>query len=50
MNFIQIRDIHLIGKDILGFHAVYYATMIVTNIPLPKRVYGHDGTLEKKNV
>jgi methionyl-tRNA synthetase len=35
-------DIHLIGKDILRFHAVYWpAFLMAANIPLPKRVYGH---------
>ena len=34
--------IHLIGKDILRFHAVYWpAFLLAANIPLPKRVYGH---------
>ena len=33
---------HLIGKDILRFHAVYWpAFLLAANIPLPKRVYGH---------
>ena len=35
-------DLHLIGKDILRFHAVYWpAFLLAANIPLPKRVYGH---------
>ncbi len=35
-------DIHLIGKDILRFHAVYWpAFLLAAKIPLPKRVYGH---------
>ena len=35
-------DIHLIGKDILRFHAVYWpAFLLSANIPLPKRIYGH---------
>jgi len=34
--------IHLIGKDILRFHAVYWpAFLLAAGIPLPKRVYGH---------
>ena len=34
--------IHLIGKDILRFHAVYWpAFLLAADIPLPKRVYGH---------
>ena len=34
--------IHLIGKDILRFHAVYWpAFLLAADIPAPKRVYGH---------
>ncbi len=33
---------HLIGKDILRFHAVYWpAFLLAANISLPKAVYGH---------
>ena len=35
-------SVHLIGKDILRFHAVYWpAFLMAANIPLPLRVYGH---------
>jgi len=35
-------SVHLIGKDILRFHAVYWpAFLMAANIPLPKKVYGH---------
>ena len=35
-------SIHLIGKDILRFHAVYWpAFLLAANILPPKRVYGH---------
>jgi len=35
-------SIHLIGKDILRFHAIYWpAFLLSANIPLPKRIYGH---------
>ena len=35
-------SLHLIGKDILRFHAIYWpAFLMAANIPLPKRVYGH---------
>ncbi len=35
-------SVHLIGKDILRFHAVYWpAFLLAANIPLPKKVYGH---------
>ncbi len=34
--------VHLIGKDILRFHAVYWpAFLLAADIPPPKRVYGH---------
>ena len=35
-------SIHLIGKDILRFHAVYWpAFLLAAKIEVPKRVYGH---------
>ena len=35
-------DLHLIGKDILRFHAVYWPAMLASaGLPLPKRVFGH---------
>ena len=35
-------NIHLIGKDILRFHAIYWpAFLLAAKIPLPKKVYGH---------
>ena len=34
--------LHLIGKDILRFHAIYWpAFLLAAKIPLPKKVYGH---------
>jgi len=34
--------IHLIGKDILRFHAIYWpAFLLAADIPPPNRVYGH---------
>ena len=44
-------SIHVIGKDILRFHAIYWpAFLMAAKIPLPKRVYGHGWILsdEKK--
>jgi len=52
LNYPNIKDdlfknfwpasIHLIGKDILRFHAVYWpAFLLAANIDLPKKVYGH---------
>ncbi|WP_082770446.1 methionine--tRNA ligase [Bradyrhizobium sp. CCH5-F6] len=35
-------DVHVIGKDIIRFHAVYWpAFLLSAGIPLPKRVYAH---------
>ncbi|MFQ5895271.1 MAG: methionine--tRNA ligase [Nitrospinota bacterium] len=35
-------DIHLIGKDILRFHAVYWpAFLLAAGLPLPRQVYSH---------
>lgn len=35
-------DIHLIGKDILRFHAVFWpAFLMAVGFPLPETVYGH---------
>ncbi len=35
-------DVHLIGKDILRFHAVYWPCMLMAaGLPLPKRIYAH---------
>ncbi len=44
-------DLHIIGKDILRFHAIYWpAFLMAAKIPLPKRVFGHGWILsnEKK--
>ena len=44
-------DLHIIGKDILRFHAIYWpAFLMAAKIPLPKRIYGHGWILsdEKK--
>ena len=33
---------HIIGKDILRFHAVYWPGMLLSaGLPLPRRVFGH---------
>ena len=35
-------DVHLIGKDIVRFHAVYWPAFLMSaNLPLPKQVFGH---------
>ncbi|MBR5755756.1 MAG: methionine--tRNA ligase, partial [Erysipelotrichaceae bacterium] len=35
-------DLHLIGKDIVRFHTLYWPIMLLAlNVPLPKQVFGH---------
>ena len=35
-------SVHMIGKDILRFHAVYWpAFLLAAKLPLPKKVFGH---------
>ena len=35
-------DVHIIGKDILRFHAIFWpAFLLAANLPLPKKVFGH---------
>ncbi len=35
-------DVHIIGKDILRFHAVFWpAFLLAAKLPVPKRVFGH---------
>lgn len=35
-------DVHLIGKDILRFHAVFWPTFLMAaGLPVPKRVFAH---------
>jgi len=35
-------DVHVIGKDILRFHAVFWpAFLFAAKLPLPKRIFGH---------
>jgi len=35
-------DVHLIGKDILRFHAVYWPGMLLSmGLPMPRMVFGH---------
>ena len=47
-------DVHLIGKDILRFHTIYWPILLMAlNQPLPKQVFGHpwllvgDGKMSK---
>jgi methionyl-tRNA synthetase len=44
-------DIHVIGKDILRFHAIFWpAFLFAAKLPLPKKIFGHGWILsdEKK--
>ena len=35
-------DVHIIGKDILRFHTIYWPIMLMAlDLPLPKKVFGH---------
>ena len=35
-------DIHMVGKDILTFHAIYWpALLMAAKLPLPKRIFAH---------
>ncbi len=41
-------DIHIIGKDILRFHAVFWpAFLMAAKLPIPKRVFGHGWILSE---
>lgn len=47
-------DVHIIGKDILRFHTIYWPIILMAlDIPLPKQVFGHpwllvgDGKMSK---
>jgi methionyl-tRNA synthetase len=41
-------DVHIIGKDIVRFHTVYWpAFLLSAGLPLPKRVFGHGFLLSK---
>ena len=43
-------DLHLIGKDILRFHAVYWpAFLMAADLPLPKKVFAHGWILFEEN-
>ena len=47
-------DLHLIGKDIIRFHTIYWPIMLMAlGVPLPKQIFGHpwliqnDGKMSK---
>src|SRR5579864_6389622 len=43
-------DLHLIGKDILRFHAIYWpAFLMAAGLPLPKQVFAHGWILVEES-
>ncbi len=53
-NRLWPADLHLIGKDIIRFHTIYWPCFLMSlDIPLPKKVFGHpwlimsDGKMSK---
>ena len=41
-------DLHIIGKDVVRFHAVYWPAFLMSaGIPLPKQVFGHGFLLNR---
>lgn len=42
-------DLHLIGKDILRFHTIYWPIILMAlDLPLPKKIFGHPWVLIDK--
>lgn len=40
-------DLHLIGKDIIRFHTIYWPIILMAlDVPLPKQVFGHPWLLQ----
>ena len=53
-NYWWPADLHLIGKDIIRFHTIYWPCFLMSlDLPLPKQVFGHpwlimaDGKMSK---
>ena len=53
-NYKWPADLHLIGKDIIRFHTIYWPCFLMSlDIPMPKQVFGHpwlimsDGKMSK---
>lgn len=41
-------DVHLVGKEIVRFHTIYWPIMLMAlDLPLPKKVFGHGWLLTK---
>ena len=46
-NKLWPADLHLIGKDILRFHTIYWPIFLMAlDLPLPKQVFGHPWLLQ----
>ena len=46
-NKLWPADLHLIGKDIIRFHTIYWPIFLMSlDIPLPKQVFGHPWLLQ----
>nr|MBO4517675.1 methionine--tRNA ligase [Clostridia bacterium] len=46
-NKLWPADLHVIGKDIIRFHTIYWPIFLMAlGVPLPKRVYGHGWLLQ----
>jgi len=47
-NKLWPADVHVIGKDIIRFHTIYWPIFLMAlDIPLPKKVYGHGWLLQE---
>lgn len=48
-NHLWPADVHIIGKDIIRFHTIYWPIILMgLEVPLPKQVYGHPWLLTGK--
>lgn len=46
-NKLWPADVHVIGKDIIRFHTIYWPIFLMAlGLPLPKKVYGHGWLLQ----
>ena len=46
-NTLWPADLHLIGKDIIRFHTIYWPIFLMAlDLPLPKQVFGHPWLLQ----
>ncbi len=47
-NTLWPADVHIIGKDIIRFHVIYWPIFLMAlGLPLPKKVYGHGWLLQE---